>query len=914
MARNPTSDPREAADDDHWPSIDAGSDLREKSAGGGGGSSGIGLSSGIGGDSPARNLAFHHEQTSIAEVVNSPSGSQQSTPARSGRRGHGLETGTGKRTSPGIQEAFGHDNCSLYITPDTGHTGGCSNFRSRWEPCDRAREAEDEELWGRIRRQRASRSATHHGSSSPDRARDGARNKIRGRTIIRGRHRNVRHGPILGQGYRHTLPSHTTEEWLAVQKAARVLGVDSLEERDVESYRQASRVKAERILGVDYPREARELRQDAVETHRRWAPPRSSASKPERVLGIQGISEQQLQNVRHLPSHRRSSSVPGHRWKKRLVDEIISKSPQQGSRIWQGSAWEVEGDGERYNPSTNSSATLATATCSSVSDRMVRDFDSRKISAVAACANIAGVSSPSRAELSTNECNTTPLRLRIEESSDSDGIFTSDDVSGVKNVLQRWSPFSPLRRQAYAPSSAPYSLPPPGAPGSRPSPPGPLACISSPPASPVGEIRQSPQEEGLPATLSRTPVQEPASDLQVGGDAVGLVLKNDGDEGWRAAGAVASTLASPKAIVWSTETTAAVPSSTRNGAPQTQAMFDGTQTAALPPTPEPPRIVLGAEWGLVRSTIRSSRRKIRKRILEGVFLKHPDTLFPTTTFMPVDGSTEVAGALKRNDAERMGAEQVATPSTAVPAETTRRRARTCIFSSESPLSSPPATLAALGEARAVRTNSASWESTCGGERDGGEPAMEIAAVGRQPSSPTYSRSPMNSPPATLAALGKAGPVGGQSVPRVTVYDRDEGSEHRVVEPTSPGEMMSASAVFLTRSPTTSPPATLAALGKADSINSQGHSSPWVTIGGRGEREGCHMVSGRLGSVGCHGSEEMAREDLLDVISDGTDHTLLEPASARPAVALVGGELRQDPQESSNGNFDTTDQDSQEGED
>ena len=79
--------------------------------------------------------------------------------------------------------------------------------------------------------------------------------------------------------------SHSTEEWRAMSKAGRVLGVDSLEERDVEDQRRASSVKAARILGVE---NVAELQQSvaAARERQKWAPPRSSASKAARMLGV----------------------------------------------------------------------------------------------------------------------------------------------------------------------------------------------------------------------------------------------------------------------------------------------------------------------------------------------------------------------------------------------------------------------------------------------------------------------------------------------------------------------------------------------------------------------------------------------------------------------------------------------------
>ncbi|CAM9878976.1 unnamed protein product [Laminaria digitata] len=108
----------------------------------------------------------------------------------------------------------------------------------------------------------------------------------RGAAHLRGKPGSA--GSVLEQGYRQHSQSHSTDEWRAMAKAARVLGVDSLEERDVEDQRRASMVKAARMLGVE---NVEELHQNAARNRQKWAPPRSSASKAARMLGVEDVSE-----------------------------------------------------------------------------------------------------------------------------------------------------------------------------------------------------------------------------------------------------------------------------------------------------------------------------------------------------------------------------------------------------------------------------------------------------------------------------------------------------------------------------------------------------------------------------------------------------------------------------------------------
>ncbi|CAN0122496.1 unnamed protein product, partial [Ectocarpus sp. 6 AP-2014] len=123
------------------------------------------------------------------------------------------------------------------------------------------------------------------GGSTSDgraRARDG---------FLKGRGMSLDGGGGGRRGHFEQSMSHSTEEWRAMSKAARVLGVDSLEERDVEDQRRASSVKAAQILGVGVENVA-ELQQNAnAARDRHWAPPRSSASKAARMLGVSDVDD-----------------------------------------------------------------------------------------------------------------------------------------------------------------------------------------------------------------------------------------------------------------------------------------------------------------------------------------------------------------------------------------------------------------------------------------------------------------------------------------------------------------------------------------------------------------------------------------------------------------------------------------------
>lgn len=154
--------------------------------------------------------------------------------------------------------------------------------------------------------------------------------------------------------------SHTTEEWRAMSKAGRVLGVDSLEERDVEDQRRASSVKAARILGVENVADVAELQQNATAARRRqnWAPPRSNTSRrPGRTADSAGeTAEGQREG-------RRRGAKPTKR-PQRLSRSVSlsSRGPKgSGSKVKQGSisslirALEINGGSEAGKSQNGSS-------------------------------------------------------------------------------------------------------------------------------------------------------------------------------------------------------------------------------------------------------------------------------------------------------------------------------------------------------------------------------------------------------------------------------------------------------------------------------------------------------------------------------------------------------------------------------
>lgn len=222
-------------------------------------------------------------------------------------------------------------------------------------------------------------------------------NGTRGRAGLVDKGRVVSAGRLLEQRLVQHSQSHSTDEWRAMSKAARVLGVDSLEERDVEDQRRASMTKAARILGVD---NAEELQQKAAASRRQmWAPPRSSASKAARMLGVDDVSELQREAARATKGriYRRkfaqgsngnynSNSKPRQSSISSLIRALehngISSADGQNSSEGEESK---QGGGNREQMETasalsvhsnRSSATRATESCSSISDFNLTDGDS----------------------------------------------------------------------------------------------------------------------------------------------------------------------------------------------------------------------------------------------------------------------------------------------------------------------------------------------------------------------------------------------------------------------------------------------------------------------------------------------------------------------------------------------------------
>lgn len=201
--------------------------------------------------------------------------------------------------------------------------------------------------------------------------------------------------------------SHSTEEWRAMSKAGRVLGVDSLEERDVEDQRRASSLKAARVLGVDNVAELQQSAAAARERQNRekWAgaPPRSSASKAARMLGVKHPSDAEEKEPRRgrkqttKTTLRRSRSLSSRGAKPRqggitsLIRALeINGGSEAGSTSQNGSSESGDCSSLDYNGSEDlphkkggggkqetgsNRSTRATESCSSVSDLANTDPD-----------------------------------------------------------------------------------------------------------------------------------------------------------------------------------------------------------------------------------------------------------------------------------------------------------------------------------------------------------------------------------------------------------------------------------------------------------------------------------------------------------------------------------------------------------
>ena len=219
-------------------------------------------------------------------------------------------------------------------------------------------------------------------------------NGTRGRPGFVEKGRVVSANSLVEQGLRHHSQSHSTDEWRAMSKAARVLGVDSLEERDVEDQRRASMTKAARILGVD---NAEELQLNvAADRCPMWAPPRSSASKAARMLGVEDVSELQREASRAARgrSFRRKSKLPesgdsGSKPRQGSISSLIralEHNDISGAEAQRNSEAEKskQGTGRREQMETasalsvhsnRSTITRATESCSSISDLTLTEGD-----------------------------------------------------------------------------------------------------------------------------------------------------------------------------------------------------------------------------------------------------------------------------------------------------------------------------------------------------------------------------------------------------------------------------------------------------------------------------------------------------------------------------------------------------------
>lgn len=279
------------------------------------------------------------------------------------------------------------DGHGLVVTPNGSGSSNGSTYNSQ----KRARFAPSRSL------------SMHAGGGNGDGRESGVGGGGKDRTGL------VRSKSVLESGYRQHSQSHSTEEWRAVQKAARVLGVDSLEERDVEDRQRFSTRKAAQVLGVENVEEVREMQESAT-GRQKWAPPRSSASKAARMLGVDDVSvlEERAtsrgrgRRSRSSSRHQRSSSVPkdGRTAKAPGISSLIraleiGSASQHHASVGDGGK---EGSAGEMGISPHSSATRRTESCSSASDVTIadRETDSTSI-AQGALGSDSGSSSSSAA-------------------------------------------------------------------------------------------------------------------------------------------------------------------------------------------------------------------------------------------------------------------------------------------------------------------------------------------------------------------------------------------------------------------------------------------------------------------------------------------------------------------------------------
>ncbi len=208
--------------------------------------------------------------------------------------------------------------------------------------------------------------------------------------------------------------SHSTEEWQAMSKAGRVLGVDSLEERDVEEQRRRTSDKAARYFGVGIEELPQQTAHNAARDRHKWAPPRSSASKAARMFSVASAADPDDGEGDAGAGAGRRGRKPTTKSSRRLVRSRSLQDRRSGGGAWssvsktrQGSisslirALEINGDSDAGTSQNGSSdngsedilpkkgtggggarqetgsnrSTRATESCSSVSDLAPTDPD-----------------------------------------------------------------------------------------------------------------------------------------------------------------------------------------------------------------------------------------------------------------------------------------------------------------------------------------------------------------------------------------------------------------------------------------------------------------------------------------------------------------------------------------------------------
>lgn len=301
-----------------------------------------------------------------------------------------------------------------------------------------------------------------------------------------------RSAPLLEQRFVET-QSHSTAEWMAMQKAARVLGVDSLEQRDVEDRHCFSTRKAAQILGVDTMEMVRKMQESAeAGSRQKWAPPRSSASKAAPMLGVEDVSVLQEQatstrsrSTRHGKPRQNSISY--------LIRALEIGESQESGAVDRGSGNMGGSNRSEFDTgsahSTFSSATRGTESCSSI-DLTLTDSDGAR-----ACGGGSGAMGSGRImnkpvlpdeQIAGLE---TPAQAAAAEAQANGGFKVSRDDMEIETPLcQPRSDALISLRQAPAPLVAPFASFHPSTCKSSPSPRGAPGPDPSPAGSPVGPL------------------------------------------------------------------------------------------------------------------------------------------------------------------------------------------------------------------------------------------------------------------------------------------------------------------------------------------------------------------------------------------------------------------------------------------